>query len=380
MRVSNDVPSVPVEPVIREPADLRPENPREDRPTHRPGIVPKPPPPNVGLAWGSVGLQDLAIFFRELGTMLHAGVGMVGTLAALEKQTADLKLKVILGEARLAALEGAPFSKIMLRYPDVFDPLMVSMVQMGEFGGTLERSVIQLADYIERDLALRTLIRRVTAHPKLVIGASIVIICFANWIISSLDGEPIYSPLTTWSTWVCLLPWILGVCFFAKLVLPRRNAKVVWDRFLLKIPYFGMTLHQLAMARFGRALSAMVHGGIAPHQAVRMAADCLANSHLTNRVRPAADKLEQGSSMANAFAQTHAFMPMTLNMVDTGETSGNLDAMLEKMAQYYEQDSEARAVMSARVLGVVAMILVGVYVGLIVVGFYVKSISKIGGG
>lgn len=325
-----------------------------------------------------VPLADIGFFFRQLATMLHAGVGMVQTLDTLSKQTHDFKLKAAIRETNELVREGKPLSMGLERYPDVFTPLMLALVRTGERSGMLVDVLRQLSDYIDREIKLRQLIRRVTIYPKLVIGASIFIICVTNWIVGAIGGKGlIQSPLTNWSTWVCLAPWIIGLWVFFKFIQPNPAMKVKWDRFLIGIPYFGTTSLQLAMAKFGRAFAALYRGGLPPHDATLMAADSCGNEHVRELIYPAAERVKNGESMSTAFAQTGTFTPMVLDMIHTGETTGNMDTMLEKVAEYYEGDSETRATASGYVLGVVALVLVGIYVAYVVINFYVGYFSGI---
>lgn len=332
----------------------------------------------TGQLFGKVPLSDLSFFFRQLATMLHAGVGMVQTLDTLSNQTQDLKLKSVIRECRDHAQEGRPLSAGIQRYPEVFTPLMISLVRTGEQAGMLVDTLRQISDYIEREIKLRNLIRRVTIYPKVVIGASIFIICVTNWIISAVGGKnQIYSPLTTWSTWVCLAPWLIGLWILIKFIIPNPAAKQNWDRFILSIPYFGMTSHQLAMAKFSRAFAALYRGGVSPPDATLLSADSCGNEHLRASIYPAAKRVKEGAGLTESFAQTGAFSPIALDMIHTGETTGNIDMMLEKLAVFYEDDSETRANASGIVLGVLCLIIVGVYVAYVVITFYAGYFSGI---
>lgn len=325
-----------------------------------------------------VPLADLGFFFRQLGTMLHAGVGVVQTLETLYAQTSNFRLKAVIRETADYAREGRPLSTGFERYPDIFSPLMIAMVKTGEKAGMMVDTLRQISDYIDREIRLRNLIRRVTIYPKIVIFASIFIICAANWIVGMVGGQgTIWSPLTSLSTWFCLAPALIGLWIFIKFIVPNPHMKVKWDRFMLGLPYFGTTSHQLAMAKFGRAFASLYRGGVSPHDATILSADSCGNEAIRWQVYPAAKRVEEGVGVTQAFAETRAFSPIVLDMVSTGENTGNLDTMLEKMAEFYEDDAETRATASGQVLGVVALILVGIYVLIVVINFYVKHFSGI---
>ncbi len=325
----------------------------------------------VGQFIGQVPLNDLAFFFRQLSTMLHAGVGMVQTFDTLGNQTHNGQLKSIIREISQHAREGRPMSAGMQRYPEVFSPLILSLVRVGEESGVLDATLAQISDYIEREIKLRNLIRRNTMYPKIVIGASIVIILVANMIIGSVGGKNfLTSPLTTPSTWIVLGPFLVGLWLFVKLGLPNPNVKEGWDRAILKIPYLGHTVYQMIMAKFGRALAALYRGGVPMPRAVMLAADACGSQSVRAQIYPAAKRLEEGGSITQTFAETGAFHPIVLDMVQTGESTGNLDMMLDKLADFYEGDSEVRANAMAMILGVVCLLIVGAYVCYLAVTFY----------
>ncbi|MEQ1821344.1 MAG: type II secretion system F family protein [Fimbriimonadaceae bacterium] len=329
-------------------------------------------------AFDKVPLSDLGFFFRQLSTMLHAGVGMVQTLETIANQTSDHKLKSILRECRDGALEGRPLSQGMDRYPDVFAPLMISLVKTGEKAGMLDQTLKHISEYIEREIKLRNMIRMATLYPKVVVGASIFIIGVTNVIIGTIGGQGIWSPLTQLSTWLCIAPWIIGLFIFVKFILPDPNMKQRWDQFWLGVPYFGTTMKQFALAKFSRAFACLYRGGVSPQESALLSADACGNLHMRARLRPAAPMLEEGRGLTEVYAYTGVVDPVVLNMIHTGETTGDLDNMLERVATFYEEDSEVRAKVMATVAGVVALVCVGIYVAIVVIKFYVGHFSGLG--
>lgn len=333
----------------------------------------------VGQIVSLVSLSDLLFFFRQLATMLKAGVGMVQTLETLSRQTGNPKLKSIVAELTEHAREGRPMSFGMQRYPEVFSPLILAMIRVGEESGTLDAILGHLAEYIDREIKLRNLIRRQTLYPKIVLASSIGIILVANAIITSFGGTGlISSPLTSPVTWIVLAPLIVGMFLFVRLGLPNPRIKTNWDQFILGIPYLGTTVKMMAMAKFGRALAAMYRGGVPLHKAAPLAADACGSEFLRGRIYPAARRLEDGTGVTQAFAETGVIDPIVLDMIQTGEHTGNLDLMLDKMADFYEDDAEVRANAMAMILGVCCLILVGAYVLYIAITFYAGRFAGIG--
>lgn len=330
----------------------------------------------VGPLVMKVPLSQLLFFFRQLATMLHAGVGMVQSLDTLSNQTHDLRLKNVVRELREHALAGRPISVGMQRYPEIFSPLMLSMIRVGEEGGSMDRSLQQIADYVEHEIEIRNLVRRVTIYPKLVIAASIIIVLGTNAIIASLGKQGgLDSLLTRPTTWLFLGPLIVGLFLFFRVGLANPRIKHTYDEFLLALPGFGKTVRQLCMAKFGRAFGTLYAGGVAVPRAVELAADACGNEYLRSRMYPAAGRLKEGVGITHAFRETGAFSPIVLDMAHTGETTGNLDFMLNKVAEYYEDEGKTRSVQFGYALGVLALLAVAVYVGYTVITFYAGHFS-----
>jgi type IV pilus assembly protein PilC/MSHA biogenesis protein MshG len=253
---------------------------------------------------------------------------------------------------------------------------MIAITRAGETGGFLVEAIRRIADYIERDIALRNRIRQVTFYPKLVIVASIVIILVTNAILASL-GTPsrLSSPLTSLSTWLILAPLLIGLVLFFRYPAKRRDVQAAIQRLVLRLPWFSSVSHGFAMAKFGRAFGALYRAGVPMPEALHMAADACGNEALRIRILPAAQSLEAGLGVTEAFRRTGAFTPIALDMAAAGEATGSLDETLAKMAEYYEEEGKVRSEQTATVLGVVAFLVVAVYVATIVFGFYASRLQ-----
>lgn len=332
----------------------------------------------VGQFVGRVPLPDLMFFFRQLATMLHAGIGMVQALDTLKGQTHNPRLKQIIGELSQHAREGRPLSFGMQRYPEAFSPLILSLIRVGETSGILDDTLRQIAAYLDREIKLRNNIRRQTLYPKIVLGASIVIILVANMIITAVGGTGLLgSPLTSPVTWIFLGPMIAGLWLFTRLGLPNPAIKHSYDQFVQKVPYIGETVRQMAMAKFGRAMAALYRGGVGLPEATRLSADACGSEYIRSRIYPAIPRLKEGHGLAQTYIETGAFSPIVLDMVQTGEQTGNIDMMLDKMADFYEDEADTRANASATILGVVCLLGVAIYIGYIVVTFYMGRMGAI---
>ena len=330
---------------------------------------------------GRVPIKELTFFFRQCATMLHAGVGMVQTLNTLANQSRTPKLAEILREVSRETDRGQPMSGVFQRYPEVFSPVVLSMLRAGERAGFLDDALRMISEYLEQELKLRQLYQRLTFWPKLELALSIVIILAANMIIGSINehAQKLDSPLTTLSTWYCLGPLIVAIFLFVRVGLANPQIKYNWDMFVSIIPYVGTTLRQMVMARFGRAFAALHRAGLPIQNCLALAADACGNEYLRAQMRPVAYRLQHGESLAAVLADTGAFNPIVLDMIRTGETSGNLDQMLNKVADYYTDEGEARQYQMAYVVGAVVGLCTAIYIGYIVINFYTGYFSNITG-
>jgi MSHA biogenesis protein MshG len=318
-----------------------------------------------------VSLSAILFFFRQLSTMLSAGVNMVQSLDTLSKQTSDPRLRTAIKEFREHTLAGRPISAGMQRYPEIFTPVMLGLVRVGEEMGTLDKSLKLLAGYVEQEIELRNLYRRLTLYPKLVIASSIIIIIVANLIIGVIGrGQTLTSPLTTPETWIILAPLIIFLFLFFRIGVRRPEVRHTYDEVLAKLPYIGKTLTQIAMAKFGRAFGALYAGGVPITKSVQLAADASGNEYLRAKMYPAARDIENGVGVTEAFAKTGAFTPIVLDMTATGESTGNLDTMLGKLAEYYEDEAKTRSTQTAYIFFIVVYLAVAIYVGYVVISFW----------
>ncbi len=326
----------------------------------------------LGPVIGKVALSTLAFFFNQLGTMLRAGVPMVQSLDTLSNQTRDPRFKHVVQEMKGHVEAGRPMSAGMQRYPEIFTPVMLSIIRTGEEGGFLDESLFTVAKYTEDEIELRNLYRRVTIYPKILIVASILIIIATNLIISTLapNGQRLSSPLTNISTWFVLTPILVGLFLFFRVGLANFRIKYSWDAFILYIPFIGKTVQQTSMAKFGRAFGALYQAGVPLPQVLKLAADSCGNEYVRAKLYPASKVLEGGAGITETLRSTGALSPIVIDMLSTGEMTGNLDQMLNKMSDYYQAEAKTRSIQLGHFMGVLVLLVVGIYIGFVVLSFY----------
>ena len=329
---------------------------------------------------GAVPLQDLAFFFRQESTMLKAGVGMVQSLNTLAGQSRNPKMSSVLREVSRMVESGKPMSTTFQRYPEVFSAVIISVIRAGEEGGFMDDALATVADYIDQEIELRNLYRKATFWPKLELGASIVIIIGANAIISSIkpDAQKLSSPLTTLATWFILIPLIVGGFLFFRVGLANPRIRHNWDAFISYIPFLGTTLRQIAMARFGRAFGALYKAGVPMQRAFLLAADSCGNEYLRAKMYPAYQSLQAGGGVTETLESTHAFSPIVMDMIRTGETTGNMDMMLTRSSDFYIEEAKIRQNQLGLVVGITLTLFVAIYIGYIIISFYMGSAAQVG--
>ena len=326
----------------------------------------------VGPVVGKVALSTIAFFFNQLGTMIKAGVPMVQSLDTLAGQSRDPRFQRIVKEIRGHVESGRPMSAGMQRYPEVFTPVMLSIIRIGEQGGFLDEALFTIGKYTEDEIELRNLYRRVTIYPKILIVASIIIIIGANAIIRMISpaAPTLVSPLTNIKTWYVLTPIIIGLFLFLRVGLANFGIKYLWDMFISFIPFLGGTIRQMAMAKFGRAFGALYRAGVPLPQIVKLSADSCGNEYLRSKLYPASAVLEGGAGIAETLRATGALSPIVMDMINTGERTGNLDQMLNKMSDYYQDEAKTRSVQLGHIVGVLVFLIAAVYIGYVVITFY----------
>ncbi|MCS7190800.1 MAG: type II secretion system F family protein, partial [Fimbriimonadales bacterium] len=334
--------------------------------------------------FGGVSLKTLAVFFRQFATMLAAGVPIYQALETLGNQRGgNARLRRVLGEIRNAILSGERLADAVDKHPAVFSPIIRAMIRVGETSGALENILRQIANYLENELELRRLLSRVTFYPKLVLFFAIVIPNLIPALIT-LVGAPGGAPVGATLMGIALkFAWILLIVFAVwgafRLAMQAQGFRYAWGLFTVALPWIGFTVRQLALARFARALSALYGAGLPLSQAIRYAADATGNEYLRSRIQPAGAKLEAGYSITDTFASTGVFPPMVMDMVATGENTGELGFMMDKVAEYYEEEGKLRSHQAGYILGVLVYLGVAIYVAIILIQFYAGYFSAIFG-
>jgi len=281
--------------------------------------------------------------------------------------------------------KGTTWSEEMRRYPGLFTPLMVAMIHSGEVGGFLDSSCGKLADYSEKDHHIQQVITRETWYPKLVICCAILLGNAPVLFITYFMGGTIAAALRQFMMGVffpfavIFAVWMLFNLqkFFAPLARHLKPLLLVTDQIKLLIPIMGKTVRQLAVAKFCRTFAALNMAGVSVDGSFNLAANACGNAVIAERVKKVIPAVQSGQGITDSLASTHQFQPVVLQMMRTGEVSGEFEKQLESVADFMEQESETTIHKSMMLLGVLALILVGIVVCIQAIQFYTGYFNSI---
>ncbi len=329
------------------------------------------------MVWQPVRLMELAVFYRQAAALLDAGMPLFQALAALHGQTRSPALKSILQEAQETTLAGGTLSEVMSRHPHVFSKLQTEIVRVGELTGTLDRCLVRLAEYLERELNLRRLVKRLTLYPKLVLLAALFLLgrsffqdgvpAISKLVVGAM-GQRNYSMMDYFMDTVGVL-LALGAMALALAVALRWSARSsealsrLWEGLLYGLPALGDVARAFAVARCAQSGASI---GTALDAAGRASGSLL----VRGAVQRAVPRVEQGAGVADALVGAGVFPALFLNMIRTGEQTGNLDDMCDRAASHLEQDAETRAYQYAHIFSTGVYLIVALMVGYAVVRFY----------
>jgi type IV pilus assembly protein PilC len=342
--------------------------------------------------------KSLQIFSRQFATMIDAGLNVVSALVILEQQTDDKYLAVVIRELRADVEGGLLLSQAMARHPKVFNRLYVAMVEAGEAAGILDDVLDRVAFQIEKETQIRRRVKGAMIYPTMVlIFATLVLIgmllflvpVFVN-IFSQLGGE--LPTLTQWvvnasnlmrQKWFIIFPAMAGAFFGLRRLKRTERGRRVWDRVKLKIPMkIGQVVLKVTMARFSRTLSTLVAAGVDIIKALEITGTTAGNSVIEEALADVRAKVHEGVPIAQPLTDNPVFPPMVSQMVKIGEETGELEKMLGKIADFYEDEVDASIQSLTSIIEPLMMLAVGVMVGVIIISMYLpmfKMLSLIGG-
>lgn len=343
--------------------------------------------------YGRVKLSDLAIFARQFSTMLDAGVSLIRCLDVLQAQTSNARLRKILMDLSARVESGESLSRSMARHPKAFSQLIIGLIRAGEVGGVLEESLQRIAAFLEKDVELRRKIRSALTYPVIVLLAAIGIVIFlVSWLVpqfaqlfKELGIKEMPAPtqflidLSALFTqrWYVVIIAVVAILIAYKLFVSTRVGRRVADRVKLRVPVFGPLHHKIVMARFSRTMGTLLASGVPILQAMETVAGVVGNSVVADAVIESRARIREGEKIADPLQRSKMFPPMVVHMVSVGEESGSLDHMLNKIADFYENEVEMTIASLTAAIEPVMIVLLGFIVGFIVISMFLPMIEVI---
>lgn len=321
--------------------------------------------------WTGVNIKMLALFYRQLATLLASGMGISEALASIGRRQRG-RLGIIVHEMRQNVIAGGRLSDTMSRYPRIFSRLQLALIRAGESGGLLEQMIDRIASYLEYELSIRKLIMKATAYPIVTLVLALVVcICVPHISVLVNDGlSPFF--VLVWPQFRLWIFMLIGLVIVMKLVFQFSFVRLIWDAIKVQPPVVGSTARQIAMSRFSRALAVLYAAGMSFSESVDIASDACANLHIGRRMKYAIPAIQSGEGLTESLAKTRAVSPMVLDMLEVGEKSGSSDAALQKVADYMDEEVDASIHKLGIALFVIMIMAAGVVVGYIVVDFWQK--------
>ena len=335
-----------------------------------------------------VSLKDILLFTRQLQAMIKAGIPIVASLKIIRDQIPNRMLRQIIDEITSFIEEGGRLSTALSKYKGVFGELYINTIRAAEESGTLEETLGRLANYLEKIESLRGKVKSALFYPVMVLiiatvivsGILIFVIPTFQELYSSLGGElpaltqlviRMSQTLRDYIGWVFLV--IVASIITLSQVRKIPQVKFFTDMLFLKVPIFGNLILKSNIASFSRTLSSMIASGLNILDALTIAAETTSNEVIKRAISRVRDQVEKGVSISIALQRNSIFPPMLVNMAATGEEAGNLDEMLSKVAEFYEEEVDRTVDTLTSLIEPMMMVFIGGVIGFIIVAMYLPT-------
>jgi type IV pilus assembly protein PilC len=342
-----------------------------------------------------VSSKDLQIFTRQLATMIDAGLPLVQCLDILATQTPNKIFARILFQVKASVEQGSTFSDALKRHPKVFDDLYVNLIAAGEVGGILDTILNRLAQYIEKAVKLRQQVKSAMVYPigiaVVAIGVIAVMLVKVIPTFEDMYGEMGPNAKLPGATkfvirmshgfldkWYLYVGALAGIVFGGALMRRTDAGREIFDRVLLRLPIIGGVLRKIVVARFTRTLGTLLASGVPILDALDICARTAGNRVVERGIKRTRDKISEGHDMASPLAESRVFPSMVVQMIGVGEQTGAMDQMLQKIADFYEEEVDASVTAMTSLIEPVMMAFLGIVVGGLIIAMYLP-IFKLAG-
>jgi type IV pilus assembly protein PilC len=329
--------------------------------------------------------RAIAIFTRQLATMIDAGLPLVQSLEILSSQQEHKLFKNIIREIREDVEGGSTFAGALKKHPATFDDLYTNLVVAGEEGGILDNILTRLANYIEKAEALKKKVKSALVYPTTIVGVAVIVVAILMiFVIPVFEqmfgaaGQTLPLPTLIVITMskiikryvVIIVPVFIFLGFLSKKYYQTENGKALIDRLLLKLPVFGPLFQKISVARFSRTLGTLVSSGVPILDGLTIVSKTSGNRAIETAILNARASIREGETIAEPLGRSAMFPPMVIQMISVGESTGALDSMLSKIADFYEEEVDVAVGNLTSLLEPLLMVFLGVVIGGVVISMY----------
>jgi type IV pilus assembly protein PilC len=341
---------------------------------------------------GKVATKDIAIFFRQFSVMIDAGLPLVQCLEILAANQENQAFQKTLNGVRSTVEGGSTLANAMRQYPKVFDDLTTNMMEAGETGGILDIILQRLAIYVEKAVRLKSAVKSALIYPVAVVSIAVLIVgALLKWVVPIFSnlfaGLGVSLPLPTrivmgLSAFVQSFWWIFlvagaGLVFGVKQMRKHPRGRYYFDKMLLHLPVVGTLLRKIAVGRFTRTLGTLITSGVPILEGLAITARTSGNAVLEEALMKVRKAIEEGRTIVDPLRECGVFPNMVTQMIGVGEATGAMDSMLQKIADFYEDEVDAATKNMLAMLEPVIIAVLGVTVGGIVISLYMPLFAMI---
>ena len=341
---------------------------------------------------GSVKQKDVSIFSRQFATMISAGLSLTKCLSILSAQTESARLREIISQIGKDVEAGQSLSDALAKHPRAFQPIFVNMVRAGETGGVLDEVLNRLADHLEAELALKSKIKSAMTYP-IAMGSLVLIVLAAMMIFVIPTFEKMFKDMggtlpgitqilidishLVSSLWGIVIAIGIAAVIMTFRWWSRGPGKTIWDGAKLGMPVFGSLTRKIALAKFTRTFGTLVSAGVPILSALDIVADTAGNEVVANAVKHARNAIKEGETIAKPLSESSVFPSMLVQMIAVGEETGALDAMLNKIADFYDEEVSVATDSLTSLIEPLMMASLGIIVGWMMIALYLPMFQVV---
>jgi type IV pilus assembly protein PilC len=338
--------------------------------------------------------KDLVVFTRQFATMIDAGLPIVQCIEILASQSPNKTFQKVLYDVKAQVESGSTFSDALKKHPRVFNDLYTNLVQAGEVGGILDSILTRLAIYIEKAMKLKSQVKGAMVYPVSILVVAIGVVILLLWkvipvfenMFKDMGGGALPKPTQivinlsnafidhSFLIMGSLIAIVAGFSFGMR----TKRGRALFDRFILKTPIIGPVLRKVAVARFTRTMGTLLASGVAILDAMEIVAKTAGNVVVHDAIMYSRQKISEGKNMAEPLMETKVFPPMVVQMIGVGEQTGAMDAMLQKIADFYEDEVDVAVAALTKLMEPLMMVFLGGIVGGLIIAMYMPIFEMAG--